>query len=131
MVRRRKIGQLPASEWPRVLERYLGGQGTKAIAGDIGWSNAAVGRVVRAYLLRFGELTAGLGARFDRLAILDPALGSRLTGAMIKFLETYDAARRDADAEALDDLVESSDQLMRAIARMRMALERTMHDGRR
>ena len=129
--RRAKDGGLAAGEWPKVMQRYLGGEQTDAIARDHDCSRAAVIRVVRRYLLRFGQLTAGLGAPSNPPAGLDPALGSRLTSAMIRFLETFDAARRGSDDTAIDELCESTDQLMRAVARMRIELGRATLHGRR
>jgi hypothetical protein len=129
MVGRRRSGQVPASEWPKILERYLGGERTEVIANDIGYSDASVNRVVHRYLLRFVELTAGLGAPSGRPSPLDSALGARVAGAIIRFLETFEAARRGADTAAVDELCESSDRLMRAVASVRIALERPAHHG--
>jgi hypothetical protein len=122
---------VPVSKDPKVLERYLGGEPVDEIARDLGCSPIAVTRVVRRYLLRFGELTAGLGAPSNPVLGLDPVLGSRLSGAVIRFLETFDAARGTTDAAAIDQLCQSSDQLMRAIARMRLAIERSAQQGGR
>jgi hypothetical protein len=129
MAGRRNLGELPESEWPKVLHRYLAGERASAIARDFGCSGALVSSVVRRNLLYFGELTAGLFTPSDRLLGLDPALNSRLAGAMIRFLETFDAARRKADEAAIDDLRQSSDHLVRAIARMRIELERRSHES--
>jgi hypothetical protein len=126
---RRNLGELPESEWPKVLHRYLAGERASAIARDFGCSGAVVSGIVRRNLLYFGELTAGLFTPSDRLLGLDPELNSRLAGAMIRFLETFDAARRKADEAAIDELRQSSDHLVRAIARMRIELERRVHES--
>ncbi len=121
----RKTDALPASAWPKVLQRHLRGERAGAIARDLGCSTAAITGVLRRFRPTLGELAAGIAGASNRLAGVDETLAARLTGAMIGFLETLNAVRRQPTQAAIAELREASDQLMRANARVRLDIERS------
>jgi hypothetical protein len=124
-----KTRRLPESAWAKVLQRHLHGETAEAIARDLGCSVGAVMQVVRRFLPGAGEAIGDVGA-VAGLADTDRVLASRLTGALIRFVETFEAARRRPDMAAADDLREASDQLMRAVARLRLEIERAAQERR-
>jgi hypothetical protein len=119
----RKTRRLPAGAWPKVLERYVLGERIEAIARDFGCSTAAIRGVIRRFLPRPVE-TAAASADPGRALVL------RLTGALVRFVETLHAARRRSDAAYTTELREASDQLMRAIVRLRLEVEQAAQHRR-
>lgn len=125
MGERRKRQQLLPGDWPKVVHRYLSGHDAETIARDFGCTGVAVKRAIRQYLGHCGELMAGFGIATVGFSAVDPRLGSRVSRALIGFIEALDAARRAEDETSLQKLHDSSDQLMRAIARLRIELARS------
>lgn len=114
---RQRTREIPEAEWRQILYRYLDGESADDIAGDLGCTTAAVRRVLRRLFRRFqrhGEIAEPSAA--DRVS------RPRLARAMIRFLVALDGARDETDEAAIQALCRSSDQLMRAIARVRLKL---------
>ncbi len=114
---RQRTGEIPEAEWRQILYRYLDGESADDIAGDLGCTTAAVRRVLRRLFRRFqrhGEIA--------ERSVADRVSRPRLARAMIRFLVALDGARDEADEAAIQALCRSSDQLMRAIARVRLKL---------
>jgi hypothetical protein len=120
----RKTRRLPAGARLKVLERYVLGERVDAIARDFGCSCAAIREVIRRFLPR-PEEAAGAPVTPERVPVL------RLTGALVRFVETLHAMRRHGDAACTAELREASDQLMRAIARLRLDGEQAGQSRRR
>lgn len=114
---RPRTGELPEAEWRKILYRYLDGESADDIARDLGCPTVAVTRVLRRLFRDFqpqGDIADAPAA--------DRASRPQLARAMIRFLVALDGARNEADAAAIQALSRSSDQLMRAIARVRLEL---------
>ena len=58
-------------------------------------------------------------------AAFDPSLRERVVGRIGRFVDALDEAVANPKPETIDDLREAADELMRAIARVRLELGRS------
>ena len=60
----------------------------------------------------------------ENVTSFDPVLRYRLLGSFNRLMNTFDAAAGNVTPEALDDLRADSDRAMRALARVRIEVDR-------
>lgn len=122
----RRVGQISPAEWPRIRSRYLGGDSLADIARDYGCTvqflrgllkrNAARGAVAE-------ETQAGTyESVFDGYR-LDAELRHRVADTMVTFLSTFDHVLKGNTRKTMRDLHAATENLLRAAARVRLALE--------
>lgn len=117
----RKRRRPPGSDRLRILRRYAAGDTLAEIAGNYGCSVRLIRTILERQARHPRPIANGSG-RISSMKPLDTALRSRISEAMVRFLIVLDAALARATGKNLGELHESADQLMRAVARVRLEL---------
>jgi transposase-like protein len=150
----RQKGKIPATEWPAIAARKEAGEPIAHIARDYGCTAPAIRYIVnRIGSGELPSLAHGKGDKLNaseqpvpsgsssmaRIATtpahntrrspsgearLSPATCERVVGEIAAFLVALDRAVAESSPKALAELRTSSEQLMRAAARVRIELER-------
>jgi hypothetical protein len=127
MRRRTRTGKIPPAERPRIHSRYLGGDSLANIARDYGCTV----RLIEGLLKETAERRAAVGAE-ARVAHyggpfagygIDKVLRRRVTDTMVTFLFSFDHVLKANTKESMQDFQNATENLLRAAARVRLALE--------
>jgi hypothetical protein len=123
---RMRGGKISAAEWPSIQSRYLAGDSLANIARDY----RCTVRLIRGMLKEKTE--RGVARAEARVAFyggpfagyrIDDVLRRRVTETMVTFLFSFDHVLRENTREAMQDLQNATENLLRAGARVRLALE--------
>jgi hypothetical protein len=142
----RRKGKIPAIEWPLIVERHSRGEGFTEIARDYGCTPPAIryiiGRVRQNPTHGRDEQSNGQAAsllssvvEFDGGARVRAPLRNRIDRAVAEFLCAIDGATEASALDKKDSLRLACDNLMHAVARVRIELDRiptsasNMHSG--
>lgn len=129
---RKGIGQISPAEWVRIQSRYLAGDPVANIARDYGCTERLIHAALkekaeRAESAAEGRLAAQRGVFSDaelRAAYrLDAALRGRVAETMIAFLARFDHLLKGNTQENMRNLHNATEHLLRAAARVRLAIE--------
>jgi len=131
---RRTVGPIPPAEWPRIQSRYLAGDSLAKIARDYGCTVRLIQTILKkkaeaahsasgaeARVAFRGQAFDGNGARGGYQ--LDAGLRSRVTDTMVAFLSSFDHVLSGYTQKDLQNLRGATEHLLRAAARVRLALE--------
>jgi hypothetical protein len=151
----RQPRKIPRDEWSRIAEQHLSGRSLASIARNYRCTAPAIRYILQQHTLqqqnqlitRSGQQgepfarpaqtspdTLGRpAARSDRMKPIrfDPAFRDTMTVRVAAFLVAFDGVVANATPEALDELRDATDRLLRATAHVRIELERARDAGRR
>jgi hypothetical protein len=121
---RTRGGKISATEWPRIQSRYLAGDSLANIARDYHCTVRLIQGMLKEKTERTGAeaRVAFYGGPFAGYRI-DDVLRRRVTETMVTFLFSFDHVLRENTRETMRDLQNATENLLRAGARVRLALE--------
>jgi hypothetical protein len=122
---RTRGGKISAAEWPRIQSRYLAGDSLANIARDYRCTVRLIQGMLKEKTERTGaEARVAFygGGPFAGYQI-DDVLRRRVAETMVTFLFSFDYVLKENTGERMQDLRKATDNLLRAGARVRLALE--------
>jgi hypothetical protein len=126
MTGRTRGGKISPAEWPRIQSRYLAGDSLANIARDYGCTVRLIHEMLKEKAERGAvgaEARVALhGGAFPGYRI-DEVLRRRVTETMVTFLFSFDHVLKGNTKETTRDLQNATENLLRAAARVRLALE--------
>jgi hypothetical protein len=142
----REKGKIARSEWPKIVARFQAGDTIAQLGRDYGCTGPAIRYIIK----RTGALAEG--ARGDSapsqrpripppLGVLRPVspaatralgheIGKRVSADIASFLVALDQVVVEGTPQSAAELQETTDRLMRSIARVRLELEGLAANGR-
>jgi hypothetical protein len=131
-------GKVPHSEWEKIAARRAAGESFAAIARAYDCSPPAIRYIVNRMPGKRGkaapskaQLAGQSAARGAGPSQFDDELRQRVGQAISSFLAAFDTSLDDTSSEAFERLLEATDSLMRAAARIRIELERLRSSAQR
>ena len=132
-------GKVPHSEWEKIAARRAAGESFAEIARAYDCSPPAIRYIVnRMPLVKGGKAAPSKPRMAGRAAApgagpsqFDDELRQRVGQAISSFLAAFDTSLDDTSSEAFERLLEATDSLMRAAARIRIELERLRNSAQR
>jgi hypothetical protein len=121
---RTRGGKIPPAEWLRIQSRYLAGDSLPNIARDYGCTVRLIQGLLKEMAERSAVRVASYGGAFPGYGI-DEVLRRRVTETMVAFLFSFDHVLKGNTKETIRDLRNATENLLRATARVRLALELT------
>jgi hypothetical protein len=127
MKARTRGGKISPAEWPRIQLRYLAGDSLASIARDYGCTARFIHGMLKSKAERGAVAASEARAAFYGDAFpgyrIDRILRRRVAETMVTFLLIFDCALNENTRQATRDLRHATENLLRAAARVRLALE--------
>jgi hypothetical protein len=122
-------GKVPHSEWEKIAARRAAGESFAEIARAYDCSPPAIRYIVNRVPLSKGGKALTSKPRMAATPVAGPSqfddeLRQRVGRTISSFLAAFDTSLDDTSSEAFERLLEATDSLMRAAARIRIELER-------
>jgi hypothetical protein len=120
-------GKISPAEWPRIQLRYLAGDSLASIARDYGCTARFIHDMLKSKAERSAVAGSEAQVAFYGNAFpgyrIDQILRRRVAETMVTFLFSFDRALNENTRQAKRDLQNATENLLRATARVRLALE--------